>query len=385
MRSAVTVRVRGLMLEKLLMRAGEEGAAFHAVRRLNDREMELDAPPASARILLHLAERYSMPAEVVRRRGMAAWIHAAKSRATLALAPFAAAAVLLLLLSRIWSVEISAASGALPDGGADIRAYLAENGVAPGCSLSEIDEGLLSARIASECPGYTFVSVRQDGVRLLISVVPEEPEPGVYDSTVPSHIVASRDGIVEEITVLAGRAAVKPGQLVRAGDVLIYGEERISDEACRPVAASGRVTARTWAEGSASSPLSYPARVATGRGSVSYALNLFTYRMEPDGGEEYYCSEEEITRIPVVGLFLPLTLEKTVRRELECIPRELNPDQLIYSLSCAARLDAASRLNGCAIRDSWTRVQQEDGQITVRAVIEAVADIATPRPQSTGG
>ena len=43
------------------------------------------------------------------------------------------------------------------------------------------------------------------------------------EQNTPCDIIASKDGVIEEIILLRGEALVEPGQTVSAGDVLITG------------------------------------------------------------------------------------------------------------------------------------------------------------------
>lgn len=107
------------------------------------------------------------------------------------------------------------------------------------------------------------------GSRLIIELVKKELPPELEEN-IPCDIIASKDGIIEEIIALRGEALVEPGQTVSEGDVLITGkimlghepdgEEEGSDTLF--VHAEGIVRARVWYQKAVKVPL-----VKTSKGS----------------------------------------------------------------------------------------------------------------------
>lgn len=61
MNGDLMLRAEGLMLEKLLQRALNEGAVFRCVRRDGPRAMLFETDAAGASILTALCERFSLP------------------------------------------------------------------------------------------------------------------------------------------------------------------------------------------------------------------------------------------------------------------------------------------------------------------------------------
>lgn len=160
----------------------------------------------------------------------------------------------------------------------------ARNGLSQGSgkwkfSCSDIENAMLR-----ELPRLTYVQCEIQGVKAHIKVVEKVwPDEEVYG---PCHIVADRDGVVEEILVLEGQSIVKPGQVVGRGDILISGivyppapETNDGSELLEPeepsfVRARGTVKARTWYEGYGECPRRIETKVLTGK--TTLGINLIT-------------------------------------------------------------------------------------------------------------
>ncbi len=72
-------------------------------------------------------------------------------------------------------------------------------------------------------PELEWVGINTSGCVVTISVRERNSVEKVIDNQGVSSIVAVRDGVISEVTVTAGSAACKPGQAVKAGQVLISG------------------------------------------------------------------------------------------------------------------------------------------------------------------
>ena len=121
-------------------------------------------------------------------------------------------------------------------------------------SRSEVEGAMLR-----ELSELAYVKIDIKGVKATVEVVekifPREEISG------PCHIVAAKEGVVEEVLVLAGEAQVEKGKAVSKGDILISGvvypqknpfmegvEEELEEKPSL-VRARGRVKARVWYQG----------------------------------------------------------------------------------------------------------------------------------------
>lgn len=388
MRRDVLLRVEGALLEKLLQRALDRGARFARIRRSGARAMTLATDDQGAQILLGLCKKYGLNLRVLRRGGMAALRDRLRARWTLL--PCAALGLLLcaLALSRLWWVDVRF-TGPCAELGSRVAILqaLESSGVRAGMPAAKIDADGLQRQLLAECAGYSFIGVRRQGVRLLVEASPEVPAPQLYALHRARDLVAARDGVVESISVRAGVACVKPGDTVRAGDLLIRGEERKSDEETAPVAALGEVVARCWFEDSARAPLEQRELRRTGRASRGCRLRLFGMEFVLSPCERFDSEEVETEILPVGGLFLPLELERCAHYETRAHSAPADGAALEARLSALSRAGALRKIavSGADFdrAQSWTEASRADGFMTVRAVYEIYTDIAVTRDALT--
>ena len=390
MNGDITIQADCLMPARLLARALSQGARFESVRIRGERRVILRCDAASARILLALCERFSIPAKVLHRGGGSGLIAYARRRLTLPVGIIVFIALCALFLTRLWRVDVAFSGEAAAQGDcAALQGLLAAEGIVPGMPRQGLDTGLLAKKLTA-AGGYSYVGVRLRGVRLAVEAVPEVPSPLLYDVDAPRDLVSDRDGIVVSAVARSGQLCVKPGDAVRRGQTLIRGEELATREETRPIAALGEVVLRGWETGRAALPLLATAQRPTGNSSVSTGLVTPWHDFAITEGERFAQQWEAVSRLPVGGLFLPVELTHTVRREVEIVPLEADREVLRARLSALALSDAAARLSlsGPAdyeITDSWVNYEQADGVMRALAVYEIQANAAVTREELQGG
>lgn len=98
-----------------------------------------------------------------------------------------------------------------------------ECGIVFGASRREVRSEEVKNSLLHVMPSLSWAGVNTYGCTAVISVREREETSVTERSHEVSSIVASMDGIVEEITVIKGTGLCKPGQAVQAGQVLISG------------------------------------------------------------------------------------------------------------------------------------------------------------------
>lgn len=378
----IRIRVEGAMLERLIQRAAEHGAEFAAVRRTGSCTMHIDADERSAAILTGLCDQYRLNYKILRQGGISAFLHRVRQRRTLALGILLCGTLCAWTLSHIWIIDIVPAEGSIHAD--NIRAYLEEAGIRTGMAAGGIDTALLQKQLTAAAGGYSYIGVRRQGIRLLIEAAQEVPAPEIYEIDRPRDLVAAYDGIVSSVNVHSGEACVEVGDTVRAGQILIRGEEEKTKEETRPVGALGEVYVRSWFEGSAEGSLRQSVRRRTGKHSTASVLKLLNYSLPLTEGASFPSYETETEILPVGGLFLPLEIVRSHYFETESAVENIDRSILQKRLSALACADARVRLMRAGpadyeITDYWEECTTEGNLLRVRAVFEITSNIAVSR------
>lgn len=383
MMDQVCILVRCLLPEKLLQRAMDAGVRFIAVEPL-DRALRVTLRARDARRFLKLCQKFSIPAEVLSRRGGSAFLRWLRGRWTVLVGLLAGFVACGLFLSHIWFIDVAFTGDAADTGDAGtILAMLEEMEIRPGASR-RIDAAALSSALLARAGDLSYVGARVEGVRLFIEAAPEVKPPEVYDVEAPRSLYADRDGIVVSVKVEAGEPCVKPGDAVRKGQLLILGEEKRSKEAMRPIAALGEVVVRAWFEGAAEGRLREAQVRYTGRQSVSSMLKTPWLALPITEGARFEHQATETDDLPIGGLFLPLTLTRVTRRETRSVMEDGDRALLTGRLAALAMADARTRLTEDGprrfeITRCWVSFEPKGDALRASAVCEILTNAAAAR------
>ncbi|MDO5348429.1 MAG: sporulation protein YqfD [Lachnospiraceae bacterium] len=151
-----------------------------------------------------------------------------------------------------------------------ITDYLNTREITWGMPKANIDCEALEASLRDYFPEITWAAARISGTRLLIAVKENEVMSHIPEKDeTPCDLVASKPGVISEIIVRQGKAQVKAGDQVEAGQVLISGSIPIYDDSgqiqsVRQVRADGDVTADTEYAFSQQFPLVHTVEADTG-------------------------------------------------------------------------------------------------------------------------
>ncbi|MBR3691219.1 MAG: sporulation protein YqfD [Clostridia bacterium] len=245
----VELRVRSAWPERLLNLAARGGAAVWDVRREDAETLRLSMRMNQwERLAPRLADA-GLAAEVLRRRGFPVLRSRLEARPVLLFGLPVGLACLCVASLFIWDVRPEIPG----EGNAELAAALRQVGIHAGAYAKGIDVQQAQNELLLLLPEYKWIAANIRGSRAVISL--RRADPGAPPEAEAADLVAERDGLITGFAALAGTPAVKPGDTVRAGDILVWGYEENAAGERRPVQAAAWCKARSWATLRASTDL----------------------------------------------------------------------------------------------------------------------------------
>lgn len=274
----ITLRLKGSNPERLINIALTRGIYIWDLKQ-REETLQLRIRSSAFKALQSIAEENGYEWEIIEKRGLPFYKTVMKRRMGLLGGAVLFLLVLYFMSSFVWFIDVT---GNDKVNEKTIIAAAARNGIYSGAAKWGFSANTVERAILREIPQLTYIQCDVRGVKVRIKVV-EKILPG-DEVTGPCHIVAAKDGIVEDILVLEGQANVKVGQVVGTGDILISGivyppvpyalqeGETPPDLEPYPVRARGTVKARIWYEGYGECPLRAEKKEYTGRSVSSFNL-----------------------------------------------------------------------------------------------------------------
>ncbi|HHW43428.1 MAG TPA: sporulation protein YqfD [Desulfotomaculum sp.] len=402
----VTIIVMGESPEKLINMAATRGIFLWDITRLGERALRARVRPGAVWPLRHMARRTGCRFRIQQRSGLPfLWMRLTRRRVLAAGALFFVAG-LYFLSSFIWSIEVTG-NRRLSTG--EILQVASRAGLNRGVLRWRLDPPAVEEAIRTSLPGVSWTGVYIRGTRVTVEVVEKTLPEGKNLS--PVHIVAGKAGLIKEVLVLNGHAAVKAGDTVVPGQVLISGvipppEEPPSGEKPSPgappetvkrepafVHAAGIVRARVWYEGYGEAPLAETLQRPTGREFTRVCMKIGAREIMLAGSSPIpfpqYQSETRVKKLPAWrNLQLPVEVIINKYREMESY-------RLIRDRAEARRLagERAMAVVQSRLPRGATVVHKQLDELVVRgtenlvrmkAMVESVEEIGVERPFTPG-
>lgn len=248
----------------------------------------------------------------------------------------------------VTDIEIEGADGQAQS---QIVALLAENGISGTLPKSGIDTDEIAELIERNVEGVALVEAGFKGNRLVVGVVDT-------DIVAPGHetdgkLISDCYAIVTRVVVFDGTAAVKEGDIVKPGDVLIDDRINVGTEE-EPqwvqTGADGEVYARVYETQRLLFSRSYTEYVPTGRTHTAISVSVggrTVFSVGADHGFELY---EADTSVTVLRGILPVSITRTVYRETEATKRDTDATYIRSEID-AVRADMMSDVQGVVLSE----------------------------------
>ena len=274
--------------------------------------------------------------KITKRAGLPFFLKKNRKRKVLILCALLFVGMVYYLSGFLWRIEFDGCHYHTKE---QLREFLREIGIAEGVRKDAADCTAIEESIRSRFTDIGWVSAELTGTVMKIHIqetrMPSLEAERVVDGLgnawgeETGHIVAARDGIVAELTVKSGTAMVRPGDVVKKGDILIGGViDVVGDDggvvAKHAVLAAGNVRLKCVENYKETVPLNYEEKVYTGHDRKGIVLEIFGRKIFSYNSGNSYQNCDIITEMGqyCIGenFYLPLLCRKTTVREYTLVP-----------------------------------------------------------------
>ena len=384
-RGYVVIRAVGERLPAFLNLASRGGVELRQVSRPGPHALVARVRASQYRHLRHPARRAGVRLRLVRRRGLPFVLGRLAHRPGLVAGVAVALAIMGVLHSRIWAVEVAGVAG---EQAQRVRSTLVALGLRPGAARAAVDPRRLEQGLMEAVPELAWVDVRIQGSLVRVEARTRRDDQRL--ALLPGDVVAASDGLVVQVMAASGWPVVRPGDVVRRGQVLISGRPPLgAPPDARSVRAAGVVYARVWAEGFAETGLELTVERPSGRQARGLLVTAGPWQIGLGAVEPPFVrfrTEVRHRRLPGPLAALPLRWDHVTHRELALERFAVDLEQARRLVEERALEQAASHLGPTpevlTQRLSTWEEPTGDGQALVRsrAVIEAIQDISAFTP-----
>lgn len=269
--------------------------------------------------LLRLCAEWGVEATVMGSYGLPMLLRRYCRRAGLILGGLLAAAMLFLSGRVVWDVRV-VGNETLTD--SQVLQELNDCGLRVGSYIPDLRTAELENRVLLRSDRISWIAIVLDGTVAVVQVVEHRDESLKEEGTSPANLVAAADGQIELLQLYRGAPAVKIGQAVRKGELLVSGLYETSSGGYRYTRAAGSVLARTEHTLEVEIPLTREEKIYADAKCTEGILNFFGFSIKIFKNSRNLTDECDIIKVEksfsIPGAStLPVGLELT-----RCVPFE---------------------------------------------------------------
>ncbi|WP_018931592.1 sporulation protein YqfD [Gracilibacillus lacisalsi] len=192
---------------------------------------------------------------------------------------FVAMAVIFFLSNIVWRIDVSGLDEEIEN---KVIQQLEEYGVEEGSFQWNIDSpASIQKQLLTDVPELLWIGVKKSGSAFHLEGV-EKTIVEKEEEEAAGHLVATKEGVIEDLFVSRGQPLVRTNDVVYPGDILVSAylnesEEDDEEEERKPVAAEGEVIAKVWYKSEVTIPLDNQYQVLNGKTEQKHYLHASKY------------------------------------------------------------------------------------------------------------
>ncbi|MBR4859494.1 MAG: sporulation protein YqfD [Clostridia bacterium] len=321
----------------------------------------------------HCARQSGMKIRIQKKCGLPFFLNRHRRRAGVLAGIFICVAVICILSTRIWSIEVT---GNVDVPSEAIIGTFEKLGVRKGASGNRVDVAKAEIEALKELDELSWVNVNFEGSAAVIEVREREKVPDESDET-PSEIVAARDGQIIVLRPFNGTQAQKIGNGVLKGDLLISGIEENKDLTVSFCRARGYVVACTERELECSVNKNFEAERKSAE-TTAYIIEFFGFEIPL--GKTGEASYTEKTSLRINGVTLPLGFTKCLSVGKEKCTVNLESGQVKLLAALRFSETCAEEFRYLKVKSEKVSVNEKADGITVGGEFVCIENIGKEVP-----
>lgn len=269
-----------------------------------------------------------------------------------------------------------------------ILSQLQRVGVRPGAYGPSIAQREAANAALLGLPELSYMAINIYGTRAEVVVREAEKIPELLDEDTPADVVATADGIIEDIHADTGQAMFADGDVVAKGEVLISGAIELKgpeygtvDLGQLVVHASGNIIARTWHTLEETIPLTIQEKEYTGEESRGYGVKILWLDLDffqnSSISQGRYDKITETSGLALFGHPMPAALTTVTCRGYTLREEPVDREEAAARLEgiLTARLEELMEARRGEVLRTDLVTREENGRFTVSLLAECREEI----------
>ncbi len=276
LRGYLCVQIRGTAPERFINLCTNKKIFIWNLMRVKE-DYQFNITIKNYRKLKPIARKTGMVPRITRKIGLPFYMHRYRKRKGFAIGVLICLSLVYLMSLFIWDIHVEGGSKYTPEA---MLKFLKGDGIYTGIRKKKVDCQEIEEDIRLAYKDIGWVSAEIKGTRLIVRITETNMPAPAGVAREPSHIVATKDGIVKSIITRTGAPVVKPGDVVKKGDILVSGVLTVKGDfdeilSLKPVVADADIVCKSYYDCNDAFSMYYIKKNYTGKKRKGYYVTLF--------------------------------------------------------------------------------------------------------------
>lgn len=316
------VSIEGYYIERFINICKNKKITIWNLKRNGNISLILNVRINEFRKVCKIAKKTGCKVKIKNKRGLPFLLNRYKKRKVFIILLLVVILLIGLSSAFVWNVDISIEDN---EELANIREDIENAGLRSGVLKNKIDTKEIINKIRLEREDVAWMGIELKGTNAIVKLVKADKAPEIVDESEYCNIISNKTGIITKISAQEGTAAVKVGDTIKEGDVLINGWMEGKFTGVRYVHAKGEIEAKVWYTKSKKIPYNLTETQETGNEENKYRIKFGNFEINfPKKYSKFkiYDTIETENKIRLFSdFYLPISIVKTTYKEQEEIQK----------------------------------------------------------------
>lgn len=341
-RGYAQLRVTGAAPEQCLNALSAARIPFWGISREDDLHFRLFVRRKDVAEAQRTAVKAFCSAELTGRFGFLQTFHGLRRRPVFLVGMLLAVAATFFLQGFVWTIQVEGNETVHDE---EILRALETLDIRFGSWGADIDSQMTKHQMLNLVPELSWLAANRTGGCLHILVTERSTAKSETPEYAVASVVAARDGVLTQVSVLEGMKLCAVGDTVSKGQLLVSGYEDYG-LSVRAVCANAEIYAQTWHTGTVLTPAQQQIKQYTGEEWTERTLIIGRKRINLSGNSGNYTTNcdkmVDVTELTLPGdISFPVSLETATYRSYETVA-----------------VDVTEQDASCLLTDAWKRMTE---------------------------
>lgn len=314
----IRISIEGYYIERFINICRNNKIAIWNLKRDKNVKLELNVGIKDLKRVTKIAKKTKCKMRITKKKGLPFLFNRYKKRKLFF--AFLIAIIIILAISSnfIWNIQIVEED---KDTMENLYQDVIDSGLTIGTMKSKINTKDIINKVRLKRDDIAWMGIELKGTNAIVKVVKATAKPDIIDDEDYCNIVSDKQGIITKISAQNGTIAVKVGDTVNVGTILINGWMEGKYTGIRYVHAKGEIQAKVWHTKSKKIPYNSTERTETGKIENKYKIKINNFEINLSkrlSKFEIYDTIVMENKFKIFSdFYLPISLIKTTNKEVK--------------------------------------------------------------------